>query len=219
MTTVLVTAGPTREYLDEVRFLSNGSTGRMGYALARAARRAGHRALLVTGPTALPSPPDVEVHAVESALEMASMVDELLPAADLVYGAAAVSDFRPAERRAGKPPKPAGDVVLTLVPNPDIIAGVGERKGDRIVIGFALEAVTPGGLDEALVRGRDKLVRKQLDAIAVNLSTALAADDSEVVLLLADGTEHRLPRQSKDATADELVRVGLELWQRKQTHQ
>ena len=215
MSTVLITAGPTREYLDAVRFLSNGSTGRMGFALARAAHAAGPRVLLVSGPTPLPVPAGAEVLAVESALEMAAAVDRWLPAADVVFGAAAVADERPATRSAGKPPKSTGARTLQLVPNPDIIAGVAARAGQRAVLGFALEAPDAGGTRAALARGREKLMAKRLDAIAVNTREALGAEDSEVVVLFADGREQRLPRQSKDETAKYLVEVGVDLWRSK----
>jgi phosphopantothenoylcysteine decarboxylase/phosphopantothenate--cysteine ligase len=215
MATVLITAGPTREYLDAVRFLSNGSTGRMGYALARAALAAGHRVLLVSGPTPLPPPAGAEVHAVESALEMAAAVDRCLSGSDVVFGAAAVADERPAHRIAGKPPKASGARMLELVPNPDIIAGVAARAGQRAVLGFALEAPESGGTEAALARGRSKLAAKRLDAIAVNTREALGAEESEVVVLFADGREQRLPRQSKDATARHLVEVGVQLWRSK----
>ena len=214
MATVLITAGPTREHLDDVRFLSNASTGRMGYAIAGAAHAAGHRVILVSGPSPLAPPQGVETHGVVSALEMAAAVDRHLGAADVVFGVAAVADTRPAVRHAGKPAKSEGPCTLTLIPNPDIIAAAAARPGRRAVVGFALEA-SEGGLDDALQRGRDKLRRKQLDAIAVNLPAALGADESEVVLLFADGREERLPRQSKHKTAVRLVEVGLELWSHK----
>lgn len=215
ITTVLVTAGPTREHLDDVRFLSNASTGRMGYAIARAARDAGHRVVLVTGPSPLPAPDGVQLESVESALEMADAVERELEGAEVVFGVAAVADARPSERVVGKPAKSEGAQTLTLLPNPDIIAAVAARGGPRAVVGFALEAAGEGGLAGALDRARDKLVRKGLDAIAVNLSAALGAEDSEVVLLFADGREEHLPLQNKDATATRLLAAGLELWQQK----
>jgi phosphopantothenoylcysteine decarboxylase/phosphopantothenate--cysteine ligase len=141
-------------------------------------------------------------------------VEQRVDEADVVFGVAAVADARPAERCAGKPAKAEGPQTLTLVPNPDVIAAAAARPGRRAVIGFSLES-EGGGLDGALQRARGKLLAKGLDAIAVNLSSALAAEESEVVLLFADGREERLPRQSKDATAARLVEVGLELWKDK----
>lgn len=214
MATVLITAGPTREHLDDVRFLSNASTGRMGYAMAGAAHGAGHRVILVSGPSSLVPPVGVVTEHVESALEMAAAVERHIGDADVVFGVAAVADARPAERHAGKPAKSAGRSTLTLVANPDIIATAAAAPGRRAVVGFALES-EDGGLEGALLRARGKLQRKRLDAIAVNLPAALGADESEVVLLFADGREEHLPRQSKNTTAARLVEVGLELWRHK----
>ncbi len=216
MATVLITAGPTREHLDDVRFLSNGSTGRMGYALAKAAVAGGHRVVLVSGPTHLPPPAGAAVERVVSALEMAAAVERALPASDVVFGAAAVADSRPARRLPGKPAKGTGRETLELVPNPDIIAGAANRAGRRAVIGFALEALGDGGLASLIERGRRKLIEKKLDAVAVNAAAAIGAEDSEVVVLLADGGERRWPRQSKETTATALVELGLWLWHRKQ---
>ena len=155
------------------------------------------------------------MNAVESALEMAEAVDQQVGRADVVFGVAAVADARPAERSAGKPAKAEQAQVLTLLPNPDIIAAVAAAGGDRAVVGFALEAPGDLGLEGALDRARGKLNRKGLDAIAVNLPSALGAQDSEVVLLFSDGREEHFPRQSKDATAARLLAAGVELWQRK----
>jgi len=216
MATVLVTAGPTREHLDDVRFLSNGSTGRMGFAIAIAAQAAGHRVQLVSGPTELPDPPGVEAVRVVSALEMAAAVDERFPDVDVMFGVAAVADARPAVRLAGKAPKSEMARTVELLENPDIIATAGARKGRRAIIGFALEALGAGGMDAVLARGRDKMKRKHLDAIAVNLVGAMGADDNEVVVLLADGGERRLPRKGKQAMAADLVAMGVDLWRRRQ---
>ena len=215
MATVLITAGPTREYLDAVRFLSNGSTGRMGFALARAAHRAGHEVHLVAGPTEVAPPTEVTVYPVVSALEMEAAVGQVIDRAHVVFGAAAVADERPAERHPGKPAKSGGPRSLEMVPNPDIIAGAASRPGVRAVVGFALEAPGDDGWEGILARGRSKLARKHLDAIAVNAPSALASDESEVVLVFADGREERMPMQTKDATAARLVAAGVELWEAK----
>ena len=212
MVSVLITAGPTREYLDDVRYLTNASSGRMGYALAEAAQEAGHRVCLVTGPVQLDPPPGVEVVPVISAREMHAAVLERLAAADLVFGVAAVADYRPAERRVGKPPKEAGPVRLILEPTADIVGSVGERKGDRVVVGFALEA-GENATERGIERGRDKLRRKHLDLIAVNYTSAIGAEDNEVVLLFPDGRQERLPRQGKAELARRLLAIAVELWE------
>lgn len=212
MTTVLVTAGPTREHLDDVRFLSNGSSGRMGYAIATAAREAGARVLLVTGPTALRPPDGVETHRVVSALEMHREVVGLFGEADVVFGVAAVADYRPACRLPGKPAKGELGTTLELVPNPDILAELGRRKGRRVLVGFALES-TAGGVEAALARGRRKLEAKNLDLIVVNRTGAMGAAENEVVVLDAAGGEHRLPRATKEEVARRLVAMALERFQ------
>lgn len=209
MTTVLVTAGPTHEHLDDVRFLSNGSSGRMGYAIAAAARAAGARVLLVTGPTALRPPEGVETVSVVSALEMHREVRRLVGEADVVFGVAAVADYRPARRLPGKPAKGELGATLELVPNPDILADLGRDKGRRVLVGFALESAE-GGFETALARGRRKLAAKNLDLIVVNRTEAMGAAENEVVVLDAEGGEHRLPRGSKEEVARRLVAMALE---------
>ena len=208
MAVVLVTAGPTREYLDEVRYLSNGSSGRMGYAVAAAAQAAGHRVCLVTGPVALDPPPGVSVVDVVSADEMLAAVMQKLPGTDLVFGVAAVADHRPASRAPGKPKKANAEFNLRLVPNPDILAAVGEQKGPRVVVGFALEA---GDAAAAISRGKAKLQRKRLDLIAVNRVCAIGAEDNEIVLLYEDGRQERLPSMDKHAVAKHLVAAAMGL--------
>ncbi len=211
MAAVLVTAGPTREHIDDVRFLANGSTGRMGFAIAAAAHGRGHEVQLVAGPTHLEPPAGVHVHRVVSALEMQAEAERLYPATDLVFGVAAVSDYRPARRMAGKPAKSEDSTVLHLTANPDIIASIGARKGDRVVVGFALQVVGKGGMEGVMERAREKLVAKELDLIVVNLADAMGAEQSEVVLLWADGTVEHLPCQSKEATAGHIVDAAIGL--------
>ncbi len=216
MAVVLVTAGPTREYLDEVRYLSNGSSGRMGYAVAAAAQRAGHQVVLVTGPTTLDPPPGVCAVAVVSAQEMLAAVMERLPATDVVFGVAAVADYRPAARATGKPRKTDAEVTLRLLPNPDILATIGEHQRQdeqqrrRVVVGFSLEA---GDAAAAIGRGREKLQQKRLDLIAVNHVSAVGAEDNDVVLLYEDGRQERLPRMNKQEVAVRLVAAAMRLWE------
>ena len=211
MASILITAGPTREYLDDVRYLSNGSSGRMGCALAEAALAAGHDTTLVLGPAEVVPPHGAVVLPVLSALEMQSEATRAFAAADVAIAAAAVSDYRPADRMAGKPPRAAERIQLELVPNPDIVAGLGAAKGARVVVGFALES-SAAGLDAAIARGRDKLVRKGLDLVVVNLHDAIGAAASEVVLCFADGRDERLPRQDKRAIASRIVGAAVDLF-------
>jgi phosphopantothenoylcysteine decarboxylase / phosphopantothenate---cysteine ligase len=159
--TVLITAGPTREKIDPVRYLTNRSSGRMGYALGEAALRRGARVLLVSGPTALTPPGAAEVTSIESAEEMRDAVVRLLPRASIVIKTAAVSDYRP-KAVAGQKIKRKGPMSLELEATPDILKEISARKEARIVVGFAAET------ENVLENARQKLVAKHLDAIVVN---------------------------------------------------
>jgi phosphopantothenoylcysteine decarboxylase / phosphopantothenate---cysteine ligase len=159
--TVLVTAGPTREKIDPVRYLTNRSSGRMGYALAEAALRRGARVLLVSGPTALTPPGAAEIRRVESAEEMREAALKLLPEATVVIKAAAVSDYRP-KSVASQKIKRSGPMSLELEPTTDILAELVRRKKSQIIVGFAAET------QNALENARKKLSSKSLDAIVVN---------------------------------------------------
>jgi phosphopantothenoylcysteine decarboxylase/phosphopantothenate--cysteine ligase len=214
MVSILITAGPTREHLDDVRFLSNGSSGRMGCALAAAALAGGHVVTLVLGPVALEPPAGARVRPVVSALQMQAEAAAAFATADVAIAAAAVADWRPAVRTAGKPARAPGPVTLELVPNPDIVAGLAAGKGSRVVFGFALEATT-AGWPAALARGRRKLVQKQLDGIVVDLHEAIGRDAAEFVLCLADGTEEPLPRDKAGAAA-RIVEVAVGMWRARQ---
>lgn len=211
MVSILVTAGPTREHIDDIRFLANGSTGTMGHALAAAGLAAGHRVAVVLGPGCVAMPPGVEVDQVTSALEMQAAADRRFSGCDVLIAAAAVSDYRPARRLSGKPPK-AGAWQLELVPNPDIVAGLAARKGPRVVVGFALEAA---GTDPAAAeqRARDKLARKQLDLVVHNSSEAIGAAAAAAVLLWADGRRQEVPATDKAALAARIVDAAVQLWQ------
>ncbi len=207
---LLVSAGPTREYLDPVRFLSNPSSGRMGYAVAEAARDRGAKVFLVSGPTALPDPWGVEVVRVESALEMRRAILDRYPWAEAVVMAAAVADYRPAEVAREKEPKAEAERVVRLVPNPDILQELGERKEGRVLVGFAMET------GEGLERAKEKLRRKNLDLIALNWvnreGVGFASLENEVVLLARDGRVWELPRMRKRQVADRILDAVKEFW-------
>jgi len=192
---VLVTAGPTREPIDPVRFLSNRSTGAMGFALARAAQRAGHAPLLVLGPVAGQPPVGVDIHGVETAREMHAAVLDFLPESDAVICAAAVSDYRPAS--FSKEKIPHGTLrTLELVDNPDISAAVGERRGERPLVVFALET------DEGVRRARRKLERKNANLCVLNGPEAIGAEHARFRIVRSDGTVRDLGDCTKDALAD-----------------
>lgn len=180
---LLVTAGPTREHLDEIRFLTNLSSGRMGFAVAAAGAEAGHRVTLVAGPVELATPPGVTRVDVESAREMLAALKTRWSDADAIIMAAAVADYRPAMRLPGKIKRAGQDtLVLELVRNPDVLAELAKDKGDRVAIGFALET------DGLLAEATRKLGAKSLDAVAANSLENLGGDRGTLTVVLADGT-------------------------------
>jgi phosphopantothenoylcysteine decarboxylase/phosphopantothenate--cysteine ligase len=200
--TVLVTAGPTREYLDPVRFLSNRSSGKMGFAVARAAARRGARVVLVTGPTALRDPRALEVIRVESARDMAAAVDARVADASVVVAAAAVADYRPKRRAADKAAKVQGATTIDLETTRDIVAGIDRSRRDRIIVGFAAETGDP------VERARGKLARKGLDLIVANDVTAPGAGfdvETNVVTLIDGAATAALPLLDKDDVADAIL--------------
>ncbi len=179
---LLVTAGATREFLDEIRFLSNLSSGKMGYAVALAAAAAGHAVTLVSGPTDLPVPPGVTCARVESAREMLDALKKRWDKTDALVMAAAVADYRPALRMPGKMKKAGADeLTLHLVRTPDILSELAKDKGLRVLIGFALE--TEGLLAEAT----RKLSAKSLDAVVANSLENLGSDHGTVTVIEASG--------------------------------
>jgi phosphopantothenoylcysteine decarboxylase/phosphopantothenate--cysteine ligase len=206
---VLVSAGPTREYIDPVRFLSNESSGRMGFAVAAAARAAGHRVTLVAGPVQLDTPAGVKRVDVVSAREMQAACVKAFAEADAVIMTAAVADYRPRKRLAGKwraKDARSGRASIELVENPDILARLGRskargrgRKAPRTVIGFALE--TGSGRARALA----KLHAKRADWIVLNDASALNAERSSATILAPDGSSLRIERRSKRDIARALI--------------
>ena len=200
----LVSAGPTREFVDPVRFLSNRSTGRMGFAVAAAAAAAGHEVALVSGPVELPPPPGLAaLDRVVSAREMLAALRSRLAWCDALVMTAAVADFRPARRSARKIRKGAMPEALRLVRNPDILASLLPRKGGRIFVGFAAET------DDVLGSAAAKLARKGLDLIVANDVTKPGAGfavETNVVTFLAPGAPpEALPLLSKAEVARRLV--------------
>jgi phosphopantothenoylcysteine synthetase/decarboxylase len=197
----LLTAGPTREHLDPVRFLSNGSSGKMGYALAAAAAARGWQVDLVSGPVALAAPTGVRVHPVLSAADMLAACEPLFPACDLFIAVAAVADYRPRETAPQKQKKPAGSLTLELVPTVDILKTLSTRKTPRqTVVGFAAET------HDLEAYARRKLTEKHLDWIVANdvsrPDIGMNADANAILLLGAEGDRHAFGPAPKSTVAD-----------------
>ena len=211
--TVIVTAGPTQEPLDPVRYISNRSSGKMGYALAEAASERGAHVTLISGPVHLAPPRGVTLIPVRTATEMREQVFANLERAGIVIKAAAVADFHLARVPDQKVKKTAARISLELDPTPDILAELGRKKGDRLLVGFAAE--TQNLRQEA----RRKMESKNCDMVVGNLvggsDTAFESDDNEVVLVLRTGEVIPVPRASKreiaDRVFDELMKLRLAL--------
>ncbi len=202
---ILVTAGPTREYADPVRFLSNRSSGKMGYAIARAALARGHDVVLVSGPVSLAAPPGARLLAVETADEMLKAVLDTVEWCDALIMAAAVADWRPARKSPRKLKKREMEPVLKLEPTPDILSSVRPRKGRRIFVGFAAET------ENIAAAARAKLREKGLDMIVANdvskPDSGFDVDTNRAVLISADDAtgQVELPLMTKDALADRIL--------------
>ena len=207
--TVLVTAGPTCEDIDPVRFLTNRSSGKMGYAVAAEAARRGAKVLLVTGPTSLDTPKGVERIEVRSAEEMQRAVQSRFSNCTIGVFAAAVADYRPVEQSGQKIKRGKEGLTLRLEPNPDILASVAKDKGERIIVGFAAET------EHVAENARKKLTQKNADLIVANdVSKAGAGFDHDtniVTLFSRDGRDLPLPRLSKSDVAQRILDEALRL--------
>lgn len=200
---LLITAGPTREPLDPVRFITNYSSGKMGYALAIQAKRRGAGVTLISGPTLLPVPRGVQFIGVSTACEMREAVMAHYQAATVIIKAAAVADYRPTERSEVKIKKREGAFSLSLEKNPDIIEELGTVKGNRLLIGFAMES------NDLIENAREKMLKKNMDYVVANMITIEGAgfqSDTNIVTILGrDGGVEELPRMDKLQVADKIL--------------
>jgi phosphopantothenoylcysteine decarboxylase / phosphopantothenate---cysteine ligase len=211
--TILITAGPTQEPLDPVRYLTNRSSGKMGYALAEEAASRGAHVILVSGPVSLPEPRGVKVVQVRTAVEMRKAVMDRLDEAGVIIKAAAVADYQRTNPPRQKEKKTAARLSLELDPTPDILAEIGRKKGDRLLVGFAAE--TENLIEEA----RRKLESKNCDMVVANLVSqdgiGFESDENEVVLVLRAGEAIPVRRAAKRAIAqrifDEMIKLRLAL--------
>ena len=201
--TVIVTAGPTQEPIDPVRHISNGSSGKTGFALAEAARLRGAAVVLITGPTHLQTPVGVTCVPVRTAVQMRDAVRDHFEAADVIIKSAAVSDFRPAATVAEKVKKEEASLTLTLERNPDILAELGALKGHRVLVGFAAET------RDLFANAQRKVKRKSLDLIVANdvsdPAIGFGSDHNRVHLIDAAGRIEPLPEMSKRALAEAIL--------------
>ncbi len=205
---ILITAGPTRERVDAVRFLTNASSGKMGYALALAAREKGAEVTLISGPVALSAPAGVKLTRVESAAEMFDAVAAEFPACDALIMAAAVADYRPAHPVADKLKKTPGNLVLELERTTDILKTMGERKRPgQLLVGFAAET------ENLAEYAKEKLTGKNLDLIAANLASEGFGTDTDTLLVFdRAGQLRRLGPAPKPELARELLEI---VWQKR----
>ena len=204
MARILITSGPTRQYLDPVRYLTNASSGRMGRALAAAAIGAGHEVVLVSGPVSLQPPVGVRLRSVETTADMEAAVADELRQADVLIMAAAPADFRPSRPSDAKRPRTDGALAIPMEPTADILrATVAARKPGSVIVGFALET------GDAIQKARGKLERKALDLIVVNDALEPGAgfdvDTNRVAILDRDGNARVVPLSSKREVADAIL--------------
>lgn len=203
--TFLIFSGPTREYIDPVRFISNESSGKMGSALADQAVKRGNRVVFISGPADFMPSEKVKIINVISAMDMFEAVKANLKNADIIIGAAAVADYTPAVKSKEKIKKDSKELVLKLKKNPDIISYCGENKKKQVVAGFALE--TSKHIEKAV----EKLKNKNLDLITANGKESLGSDKTSVFIISADGTKSEVKNADKKVIAgkiiDETVRI------------
>ena len=198
---ILITAGGTREYIDPVRYISNASTGKMGYALAQAAVKAGHTVTLITAPTTLRPPAKAKVIDVVTSGQMLKTVKAEFARCDCLIMAAAVSDYKPATSSAHKIKKNQREMILKLVPTKDILKWAGKNKTHQIVVGFALE-------DKNLLKNAEKkLNAKNLDMIVANDPTAIATDKSIIHIKTKDNDWQSFEKITKTASATRIMKI------------
>lgn len=201
MARILITSGPTRQYLDPVRYLTNASSGRMGRALAESALAAGHQVVIVSGPVDVDYPPAAEVVPVVSTEEMLAACRRLFPECDGLIGVAAPCDYRPMKVAPGKINKTGEPLVLQLIETPDVVATMGAEKQQQWLVGFALET------DDHRLRALAKLEKKSCDLMVLNGPQAMHALDTHVEIIDPSGAVIGSLSGSKEAVADGIFRV------------
>ena len=203
---ILITAGPTREYLDDVRYLSNASSGRMGYALAAEAVTRGHEVILVSGPVDLAPPKGCDVRFVQTTEEMRQACDQAFATCDGVIAAAAVCDYKPSQRVVGKMSKTGEPITIDLIETDDVLAGLGQKKDGRWIVGFALEATN--SRENAL----QKLRAKNCDVVVLNDPSAIGSTTNSVELIDDSGQPIESWSGSKEEVARQLLSWIEQRW-------
>ncbi len=210
---ILVTAGPTREYIDTVRFISNASSGRMGFAIATAATRAGHAVTLLAGAVSLTPPDGVTVVRFQSTADLKAELNEHFEHCDALVMAAAVGDFFIPNPPAKKLRRQDGAITLTLTPTEDILAGAAKRKRpDQVIAAFAIE---DGGREDMQIKARNELARKGADFVVVNPPAAIASEESLACILSAERILLPWARRTKDELAMHII-AALEKGRKKE---
>jgi phosphopantothenoylcysteine synthetase/decarboxylase len=211
--TFLISAGPTREAIDPVRYISNRSSGKMGYAIAEAALDAGHDVILISGPVNLAPPRDTKFISVSTSDEMFDAVHQHADSSDICVLCAAVADYKPAEVSPVKIKKRAAQVSLELIPTRDILQSLGQRQNRKfLLVGFAAET------DHLEANATKKLREKNCDIIVANdARIGMESEENELLILFCDGETKRISRAPKTFLARELVKIFLNLQQKRLT--
>lgn len=211
----VVTAGPTREAIDPVRFVSNRSSGKMGYAIADAVIAAGHRVLLISGPSALPPPAGAKFVSITSSDDLYRAVHRAVPKCDVLVMCAAVSDYKPAKTNTRKIPKRKTPFSIDLVPTRDILAALSQKTRRYFVVGFAAET------DDLEKKARKKLTTKACDMIVANdvsaKNSGMEVDENEVTIFFRNGDSTKISRAPKKIIARELVKIILKMSEKRLT--
>ncbi|MDQ3118809.1 MAG: hypothetical protein M3Q89_04470 [Verrucomicrobiota bacterium] len=212
---IVVTAGPTREPIDPVRFISNRSSGKMGYALAEAALESGHDVTLISGPVALSVPEGARLVKIVSADELFEAVHQHVRECDALVMCAAVSDYKPLTAAPRKMAKQRGDWKLPLTPTRDVLASLPQADREYLVVGFAAET------HDVAVSARKKLHAKNCDVIIANdvsgSDVGMECDDNEVTVFFREGGEKQIPRARKKVIAREIMKIVFELYEKRLT--
>jgi len=208
--TILITSGPTREYIDPVRYISNASSGKMGSALANAALKKAAKVIVISGPASIKYPKNIKLIEVVSAKEMFAEAKKNFPKADIIIGAAAVSDFRPSNPSNNKIKKSDKLLKIKLTQNPDILKELGSKKDGKVLTGFALET------KDLLNSAKKKLLEKNLDLIVANSPDSIGSDSSQILIIDRSGKILKL-KGGKNILSKRIIDESIRIWKNNKT--